>query len=116
MQELVSCTKVNWRAVPSSIRSVYFEVSSRVIHGAVPTLRRRIHLMFTMEELMRFPSESHIHFIECPANGGMEWKGAQMESVQFTHGMVSCCEWTGVKVSTLLDEVGVDPGTSRRMG
>ena len=58
---------------------------------------------------MRFPSESHIHFIECPANGGMEWKGAQMESVQFTHGMVSCCEWTGVKVSTLLDEVGVDP-------
>ena len=58
---------------------------------------------------MRFPSESHIYFIECPANGGMEWKGAQMESVQFTHGMVSCCEWTGVKVSTLLDEVGVDP-------
>ena len=58
---------------------------------------------------MRFPSESHIHFIECTANGGMEWKGAQMESVQFTHGIVSCCEWTGVKVSTLLDEVGVDP-------
>ena len=58
---------------------------------------------------MRFPSESHIHFIECPANGGMEWKGAQMESVQFTHGMVNCCEWTGVKVSTLLDEVDVDP-------
>ena len=34
-------------------------------------------------------------------------KGAQMESVQFTHGMVSCC-MTGVRVSTLLDEV-VDP-------
>jgi sulfane dehydrogenase subunit SoxC len=89
-------------------------------HGGVPAINPNEHrliihgmvkypLMFTMEELMRFPSESHIHFIECPANGGMEWKGAQMESVQFTHGMVSCCEWTGVKVSTLLDEVGVDP-------
>ena len=89
-------------------------------HGGVPSINPNEHrliihgmvkypLMFTMEELMRFPSESHIHFIECPANGGMEWKGAQMESVQFTHGMVSCCEWTGVKVSMLLDEVGVDP-------
>ena len=89
-------------------------------HGGVPAINPNEHrliihgmvkypLMFTMDELMRFPSESHIHFIECPANGGMEWKGVQMQTVQFTHGMVSCCEWTGVKVSTLLQEVGVDP-------
>jgi sulfane dehydrogenase subunit SoxC len=25
------------------------------------------------------------------------------------HGLVSCAEWTGVKLSTLLDEAGVDP-------
>jgi len=50
---------------------------------------------------------SRIHFLECPANGGMEWKGAQMAGVQFSHGMVHCCEWTGVKLSTLLAEVGV---------
>jgi sulfane dehydrogenase subunit SoxC len=25
------------------------------------------------------------------------------------HGLVSCAEWTGVRLSTLLDEVGVDP-------
>ncbi|MDG2199350.1 MAG: sulfite dehydrogenase, partial [SAR324 cluster bacterium] len=89
-------------------------------HGGVPSINPNEHrliihgmvkypMMFTMDELMRFPSESHIHFIECPANGGMEWKGVQMQTVQFTHGMVSCCEWTGVKVSTLLQEVGVDP-------
>jgi sulfane dehydrogenase subunit SoxC len=66
-------------------------------------------LMFTMDDLQRFPSESRIHFIECPANSGMEWKGVQMSSVQFTHGMISCCEWTGVKVSTLLQEAGIDP-------
>ncbi len=27
--------------------------------------------------------------------------------LQFTHGMVSCAEWTGVKPPTLLQEVGL---------
>ncbi|MFP3648837.1 molybdopterin-dependent oxidoreductase, partial [Paraburkholderia sp. SIMBA_054] len=26
--------------------------------------------------------------------------------VQLTHGLLSCCEWTGVRLSTLLEEVG----------
>ena len=50
---------------------------------------------------------SRIHFIECPANGGMEWREAQLNSLQFTHGMIGCAEWTGVPLSTLLDEVGL---------
>ena len=61
----------------------------------------------TMDDIKRFPSVSRIHFIECPANGGMEWRAAQLNSLQFTHGMVSCAEWTGVKLSTLLEEVGL---------
>lgn len=87
-------------------------------HGGVPEVdpeqhRLMIHglvdrpLIFTMADLMRFPSVSRIHFLECPANGGMEWKGAQMAGVQFSHGMVHCCEWTGVRLSTLLAEAGV---------
>jgi sulfane dehydrogenase subunit SoxC len=60
-----------------------------------------------MEDIKRFPSVSRIHFIECPANGGMEWRAAQLNSLQFTHGMVSCAEWTGVKLSALLEEVGL---------
>jgi sulfane dehydrogenase subunit SoxC len=87
-------------------------------HGGVPEIdpeqhRLMIHglverpLLLTMSDLMRFPAESRIVFLECPANGGMEWKGAQMAGVQFTHGMVHCCEWTGVRLSTLLEEVGV---------
>jgi sulfane dehydrogenase subunit SoxC len=87
-------------------------------HGGVPEIdpaqhRLMIHglvdrpLIFTMDEITRFPSVSRIVFLECPANGGMEWKGAQMAGVQFSHGMVHCCEWTGVKLSTLLAEVGV---------
>jgi sulfane dehydrogenase subunit SoxC len=40
----------------------------------------------------------------------MEWRGAQMDRLQFTHGMLACCEWTGVLLSTLLGEVGVQKG------
>ncbi|MGA8820297.1 MAG: sulfite dehydrogenase [Xanthobacteraceae bacterium] len=73
-----------------------------LIHGLVER-----PLVLTMDDIVRFPSVSRIHFIECPANGGMEWRGAQLNSLQFTHGMLSCAEWTGVKLSTLLDEVGL---------
>jgi sulfane dehydrogenase subunit SoxC len=73
-----------------------------MIHGLVDNV-----LIFTMEDLMRFPSISEIKFIECPANGGMEWRGPQMEALQFTHGMLSCCEWTGVPLKVLLEEAGV---------
>jgi len=73
-----------------------------MIHGLVDR-----PLLLTMEDIKRFPSVSRIHFIECPANGGMEWRAAQLNSLQFTHGMVSCAEWTGVKLSTLLEEVGL---------
>jgi sulfane dehydrogenase subunit SoxC len=76
-----------------------------IIHGMVER-----PLIFTMDDLTRFPSVSRIHFLECPANGGMEWKGAQMTKLQFTHGMIHCCEWTGVPLSVLLDEAGVKPG------
>ncbi len=73
-----------------------------LIHGLVER-----PLVLTMDDIMRFPSVSRIHFIECPANGGMEWREAQLNSLQFTHGMVSCADWTGVKLSTLLEEVGL---------
>jgi len=75
-----------------------------MIHGLVEN-----PLILDMDDLARLPSESVINFLECPANGGMEWRGPQMEALQFTHGMISCCEWTGVRLSTLLDEVGVKP-------
>jgi sulfane dehydrogenase subunit SoxC len=53
---------------------------------------------------------SMIRFLECPANGGMEWRAAQMDRLQFSHGMLACCEWTGVLLSTLLQECGVQKG------
>jgi sulfane dehydrogenase subunit SoxC len=73
-----------------------------MIHGLVERPR-----IFTMADIARFPSVSRTYFLECPANGGMEWRGAQLNSLQFTHGMIGCAEWTGVKLSTLLEEVGL---------
>jgi sulfane dehydrogenase subunit SoxC len=73
-----------------------------LIHGLVER-----PLVLTMDDIVRFPSVSRIHFLECPANGGMEWRGAQLNSLQFTHGMIGCAQWTGVPLSTLLAEVGL---------
>ena len=64
-------------------------------------------LVFTMEDLKRFPRENHAYFLECAANSGMEWRGAQLNGCQFTHGMIHCLMYTGVKLKHLLDEAGV---------
>jgi sulfane dehydrogenase subunit SoxC len=74
-----------------------------MIHGLVAQPR-----IYTMEYLVRFPSVSRIHFIECGANTGMEWGNVAVPTVQYSHGMLACSEWTGVPLGTLLDEAGVD--------
>ncbi|HBT41251.1 MAG TPA: sulfite dehydrogenase, partial [Rhodospirillaceae bacterium] len=61
------------------------------------------------QDLKRFPPQSRFYFLECAANGGMEWRGAQLNGVQFTHGMVHCVQYTGVPLRTLLEEAGVKP-------
>ena len=64
--------------------------------------------VYTMEHLMRLPAVSRMHFIECGANTAMEWGNVSVPTVQYTHGMLSCCEFTGVKLATLLDDCGFD--------
>jgi len=64
--------------------------------------------VFTMDELMRLPSVSRFHFIECGANTGMEWGNVAVPTCQYTHGMLSCSEFTGVPLRTLLDYCGAD--------
>jgi sulfane dehydrogenase subunit SoxC len=69
--------------------------------------------VYTMDDLMRLPAVSRMHFIECGANTGMEWGNVAVPTVQYTHGMLSCCEFTGVKLSTLLDDCGFDRKNGR---
>jgi sulfane dehydrogenase subunit SoxC len=64
--------------------------------------------VFTMDEIMRLPSVSRFRFIECGANTGMEWGNVAVPTCQYTHGMLSCSEFTGVPLITLLQMAGAD--------
>jgi sulfane dehydrogenase subunit SoxC len=78
-----------------------------MINGSDATLLKK-SMVFTMDELMRLPSVSRMYFIECGANTGMEWGNVAVPTVQYTHGMISCSEFTGVPLRTVLDLCGVD--------
>jgi sulfane dehydrogenase subunit SoxC len=65
-------------------------------------------MVFTMDDLMRLGSVSRMHFIECGANTAMEWGNTAVPTVQYTHGMLSCSEFTGVPLRTLLELAGAD--------
>ena len=93
-----------------------------MIHGMVDR-----PLVFTMDELKRLPSVSRIHFIECAGNSGMSHYKAMVKALQVSnspaltkstfviqqvHGRVSTSEWTGVLLSTLLKEAGVQKNAS----
>jgi sulfane dehydrogenase subunit SoxC len=75
-----------------------------LIHGLV-----KKPLIFTLDTLARYPMVSRMSFIECGGNSAPLFSPQPIQaSVQALHGLVSCSEWTGVLLSTLLDETGVD--------
>ncbi|HEV8437692.1 MAG TPA: sulfite dehydrogenase [Methylomirabilota bacterium] len=78
-----------------------------LIHGMVDH-----PVMLTMEEIRRLPSVSRILFLECQGNSLTEWREPTAKSVQGTHGFTSCSEWTGVSLSLLLRQVGVQKGAA----
>jgi sulfane dehydrogenase subunit SoxC len=73
-----------------------------VIHGMV-----RQPLVFTMDDLMRYPAVSRFHFHECSGNGLTDWLKNTSTTVQQTHGLLAGAQWTGIPLSWLLDEAGV---------
>jgi sulfane dehydrogenase subunit SoxC len=89
-------------------------------HAGVPSIDPRLHrllvhglvdnpLLFTMDDLLRMPSVSRICFLECSGNTPL-WKSVpETWTVQTTHGLLSCSEWTGVKVSDILERTGIKP-------
>ena len=77
------------------------------IHGMV-----RQPLVFTMSDLMKYPSVSRFYFMECSGNGLTDWLKSASKTVQQSHGLLACAQWTGVPVSTLLQEAGALPGAT----
>src|ERR1039458_5505840 len=96
---------------PSALHFVYMRAGVPIIDPARHQLL--IHglvdkpLVLTMNELKRLPSVSRVHFIECAGNSGAEHIGQPRDNPTRSHGLVSCTEWTGVLLSTLLTEVGL---------
>ena len=75
-----------------------------ILHGLVDK-----PLIYTLDDLKRFPRVNRAYFCECAANSGMEWRGAQLNGCQYTHGMVHCVMYTGVPLRLLLAEAGLKP-------
>jgi DMSO/TMAO reductase YedYZ molybdopterin-dependent catalytic subunit len=51
-----------------------------------------------------------VTFLECGGNGGPLFSPQPLQAnLQALHGLASCAEWTGVRLSTLLEETGIDP-------
>lgn len=73
-----------------------------MVNGLVST-----PMVFTLEDLLRFPRTNHVYFLECAANTGMEWRGAQLNGCQFTHGMIHNLQYTGVRLGDILREAGL---------
>lgn len=74
-----------------------------MIHGLVDR-----PLMFNVDELKRLPTVSRIYFNECNSNSRPAlWGWDKMPTVQHSHGLLSCTEWTGVPLRVLLDMAGV---------
>src|SRR5271163_1055371 len=71
------------------------ETHRLLIHGLV-----KRPLIYTMDALMRYPMESRIAFIECAGNSALLY---QTEPAQ----LLSCAEWTGVRLATLLEDAGI---------
>ena len=77
-------------------------------------------LTLTLDDLKRLPAESRICFVECIGNSAPgKHDGPAMregkeppKSVQEIHGRTSCSEWTGVPLSVVLNEAGVQKGAS----
>ncbi len=99
--------------------ALHFEVH----RGGVPDIDPRKHRLLihgmvdhpvtlTVEEIKRLPSTSRILFIECQGNTQREWAAPFEKTVEGTHGLTSCSEWTGVPLSLLLREAGVQKGAA----
>ncbi|ADW22705.1 MULTISPECIES: sulfite dehydrogenase [Thermus] len=78
-----------------------------VIHGMVER-----PLVFTLEDLKRFPSVTRTYFIECAGNGQNGYRNPPDPNLTATRsrGLASNASWTGVPLALLLKEAGVKPG------
>ena len=105
MEGMITPNGLHFTIAHAGIPQIDPVVHRLVIHGLV-----KRPLIFTLDDLARYPMVSRITFIECGGNSIPLFSPEPIQAdVQALHGLVSCAEWTGVRLSTLLEETGVDP-------
>lgn len=90
-------------------------------HNGVPAIdpeqhRLTLHglfskpIQFSLEQLFRYPMVSRQCFVECGGNSNAGWHEEPIQTpVGYFHGLASSSEWTGIPLSILLDEAGLQP-------
>jgi sulfane dehydrogenase subunit SoxC len=102
---MITPSGLHYERSHSGIPDINPDTHRLVIHGLV-----KRPLVFTLDDLGRYPMQSRIAFLECAGNSGALFANAPAPvNVQAIHGLLSCSEWTGVKLSVLLEEAGIDP-------
>src|SRR5580704_7912714 len=103
---MITPSGLHYERSHSGIPDINPDAHRVVIHGLV-----KRPLVFTLDDLARYPLQSRIAFVECAGNSGALFqKDPAAANIQAIHGLLSCSEWTGVKLSVLLEEAGIDPG------
>ncbi len=104
----VTPNQLHFTILHNGIPDIDPEQHKMVIHGMV-----KQPLVFTLDKLMRYPMTTRKAFLECGGNSAPMFSNEPVQAtLQHLHGLVSNAEWTGVLLSTLLDEAGVDPKAS----
>jgi len=102
---MITPSGLHYERSHSGIPDIDPDTHRLVIHGLV-----KRPLVFTLDDLGRYPMQSRIAFVECAGNSGALFaKQPAQANVQAIHGLLSCSEWTGVMLSVLLQEAGVEP-------
>jgi sulfane dehydrogenase subunit SoxC len=102
---MITPSGLHYERSHSGIPDINPDTHRILIHGLV-----KQPLVFTLDDLSRYPLTSRIAFLECAGNSGILFqKEPAAVNIQAIHGLLSCSEWTGVKLSVLLEEAGIDP-------
>ena len=101
----ITPNSLHFTILHSGIPDIDPEQHRLVIHGMV-----KQPLEYTVDALMRYPMVTRKYFVECGGNSAPMFSDEPVQApVGLLHGLASCAEWTGVPLSTLLDEAGADP-------
>jgi sulfane dehydrogenase subunit SoxC len=107
LQGIITPSDLHFERHHGGVPAIDPERYSLLIHGMVDR-----PLVFTLDDLKRFPAKSVIRFVECSGNGGRSYRREQSVpelTPQQIDGLTSTSEWTGVPLATLFREVGASP-------